>query len=230
MFCGYVSEYRVARDSVRYRALNSVTTFTGNGRWGWFSKVSSLPHLMGTLPRGSPLHERFLFISRPETTYIYYGKATEAYCDAPGVTTVKRNVVGLIVVCAVLLWAVSPIFVGSPGNILTLTVNPSTNSDCPSESACFTLEFQNRGPWPVAIDIVELRFYPSLIGPSVNANYLGAGPDRFLMLMPFTGQTYTFGIRIMGGLRAPDRIYAVLAANVRVLYVSHHMVLHSGKR
>jgi hypothetical protein len=163
-------------------------------------------------------------------TYIYYGKATETYCGAPGVTAVKRNVVGLIVVCAVLLWAVSPIFVGSPDNILTLSVNSSTNSDCPTESACFTLEFQNRGPWPVAIDIVELQFYPSLIGPSVKVNYLGAGPDRFLMLMPFTGQTYTFGIRIMGGLHPPDRIYVILAANVTVLYVSHYVLLHSGKR
>ena len=132
--------------------------------------------------------------------------------------------------CAVLLWAVSPIFVGSPDNILTLSVNSSTSSDCPTESACFTLEFQNRGPWPVAIDIVELQFYPSLIGPSVNVNYLGAGPDRFLMLMPFTGQTYTFGIRIMGGLHPPDRVYVILAANVTVLYVSHYVVLRSGKR
>jgi hypothetical protein len=146
------------------------------------------------------------------------------------VTAVKRNVIGLIVVCAVLLWAVSPIFVGSPENILTLSVSSSTNSDCPTDSACFALEFQNRGPWPVAIDIVELQFYPSLIGPSVNVNYLGAGPGRILMLMPFTGQTYTFGIRIMGGLSPPDRIYVVLAANVTVLYLSHYVVLHSGKR
>jgi hypothetical protein len=148
----------------------------------------------------------------------------------PGVTAVKRNVVGLVVVCAVLLWAVSPIFVGSPDNILTLSVNSSMNIDCPTESACFTLEFQNRGPWPVAIDIVELQFYPSLIGPSVNVNYLGAGPDRFLMLMPFTGQTYPFSIKIMIGFNPPDRIYVVLAANVTVLYVSHYAVLHSGKR
>ncbi len=148
----------------------------------------------------------------------------------PGVTAVKRNVVGLIVVYVVLLWAVSPIFVGSPDNILVLSVNSSTSSDCPTESACFTLEFQNRGPWPVAIDIVDLQFYPSLIGPSVNVNYLGAGPDRFIMLMPFTGQTYAFGIRIMGGLHPPDRIYVVLAANVTVLYVSHYVVLHSGNR
>jgi hypothetical protein len=171
-----------------------------------------------------------LFPCFERTAYIYYGKATETYCHALGVATVKRNVVGLVVVCAVLLWAVSPIFVGSPDHVLMLTVNPSTNSDCPTESACFTLVFQNRGPWPVAIDIVELKFYPSLIGPSVNVNYLGAGPDRFLMLMPFTGQTYAFGIRIMGGLHPPDRIYVVLAANVTVLYVSHYVVLHSGNR
>jgi len=142
----------------------------------------------------------------------------------------KRAVVGLIIVCAVLLWTVSPIFLGSPEHVLTLAVNPSMNSDCPTESACFTLEFRNRGPWPVAIDIIELQFYPSLIGPSVNVNYLGAGPDRFLVLMPFTGQAYTFGIRIMGGLHPPDRIYVVMAGNVTVLYVSHYVVLHSGKR
>jgi hypothetical protein len=89
---------------------------------------------------------------------------------------------------------------------------------------------QNRGAWPVAIDIIELQFYPSLIGPSVNVSYLGTGPDRFVMLMPFTGQTYVFGIKIMGGLNPPDRIHAVLAANITVLYVSHYAVLHSGKR
>lgn len=99
-----------------------------------------------------------------------------------------------------------------------------------AESACFTLELQNPGPWPVAIDIIELQFYPSLIGPSVNVNYLGTGPDRSLMLMPFTEQTYAFRIRIMGGFRPPDRIYAILAANITVLYVPHYVVLHSGKR
>jgi hypothetical protein len=146
------------------------------------------------------------------------------------VTAVKRNVVGLVVVCAALVWAVSPIFVGSADRVLTLTVNPSMNSDCPTGSACFMLGLQNLGPWPVAIDILELQFYPSLIGPSVNVNYLGTGPDRFLMLMPFTGQTYTFGIRIMGGFQPPDRIYVILTANITVLYVSHYAVLHSGKR
>jgi hypothetical protein len=50
------------------------------------------------------------------------------------------------------------------------------------------------------------------------------------MLMPFTGPTYTFGIRIIGGLHPPDRIYVVLPANVTVLYVSHYVVLHSGNR
>lgn len=147
-----------------------------------------------------------------------------------GVMTMKRAVVGLVIVCAVLLWAVPPIFLGSPEHVLTLVVNPSTNSDCPTNSACFTLEFQNRGPWPIAIDIIELKFYPSLIGPSVNVNYSGSGPDKSLMLMPFTGQTYTFSIKIMGGFHPPDRVYVVLAGNVTVLYVSHYVVLHSGKR
>ena len=165
-----------------------------------------------------------------ETAYIYYGKATERYCEAPGETTVNRTTVGLIVACVVLLWVIFPMFIESPESVLALTVNPSTNSNCPTESACFTLELQNRGPWPVAIDIMELQFYPSLIGPSVNVNYLGTGPDKFLMLMPFTGQTYTFSIKIMSGLRPPDRIYVILAANVTVLYAFHHVVLHSGKR
>lgn len=156
--------------------------------------------------------------------------AIKTYSHAQGVVAVKRTVVGLIVVCAVLLWAVSPIFVGSPDHVLALTVSPSTRSDCPDGSACFALELQNRGAWPVAIDIIELQFYPSLIGPSVNVSYLGTGPDRFVMLMPFTGQTYVFGIKIMGGLNPPDRIHAVLAANITVLYVSHYAVLHSGKR
>ena len=142
----------------------------------------------------------------------------------------KRAVVGLMVIGAVLLWAVSPLFLGSPEHVLTLAVSPSTNSDCPTESACFTLELQNRGPWPIAIDIIELKFYPSLIGPSVNVNYSGSGPDKSLMLMPFTGQTYTFSIKIMGGFHPPDRVYVVLAGNVTVLYVSHYVVLHSGKR
>jgi hypothetical protein len=147
-----------------------------------------------------------------------------------GVATVKRTVVGLIVVCAVLLWAVSPIFVGSPDHVLTLTVNPSTDTDCPAGPACFTLQLQNRGPWPIVVDIIELHFYPSLIGPSVNVNYLGTGPDKSLVLMSLTGQTYPFSIKIMSGFNPPDRIYAVLAANVTVLYVSHYVVLHRGRR
>ena len=160
----------------------------------------------------------------------YYGKATETYCDVPGVTTVRRTAVGLIVVCVVLLWAVFPIFIGSPDYVLALTVNSSMSSDCPAESACFTLELRNRAPWPITIDIVELQFYPSLIGPSVNVNWLGPGPEKLLVLMPFTGQTYTFWIKIMGGLRPPDTVYVILTANVTVLYVSHYVVLHSGKR
>ena len=138
--------------------------------------------------------------------------------------------VGLIIVCAVLLWAVPPMFLGSPDHVLTLAVSPSMNSDCPADSACFTLELQNHGPWPIAIDIIELHLYPSLIGPSVSINWLGPELSKNLLLMPFTGHTYIFSIKIMGGLSPPDRVYAILAANATVLYVSHYVVLHSGKR
>jgi hypothetical protein len=169
-------------------------------------------------------------LSCQKTTYIYYGKATEEYRHVPGVTTVKRTVVGLIIVCAILVWAVSPVFLGSPEHIITLTVNPSTNTDCPTDSACFTLEFQNREPWPLAIDMIDLQFYPSLIGPSVSINWLGPAPGKNLLLMPFSGHTYIFWIKIMGGFGPPDKVYAILTANVTVLYVPHYVVLHSGKR
>jgi len=149
--------------------------------------------------------------------------------EAPGVRESKRIMAGLAVVCVVLLWAISPVFIESADYVLTLTANPSTNTDCPIGSACFTLELQNRGPWPVTIDIVELQVYPSLIGPSVNVNWVGPGPDR-LVLIPFTGHSYTFWIKIMGGLNPPDRVYVILTANVTLLYASHHVVLHSGKR
>jgi hypothetical protein len=75
-----------------------------------------------------------------------------------------------------------------------------------------------------------LQLYPSLIGPSVNVNWLGPGPGKVVVLIPFIGNTYTFSIKIMGGLHPPDRVYAILTANITVLYVSHHAVLHSGKR
>jgi len=150
--------------------------------------------------------------------------------DGAGVTTSKKAAVGLIVVCVVLVWAVFPIFIESPDYVLALTVNPSTNSDCPAGSACFTMELGNRGPWPVTIELTELQVYPSLIGPSLNVNWLGSGPGGLLVLIPFTGHTYTFWIKIMGGLRPPDRVYVILTANVTVLYISHYFVLHSGKR
>ena len=148
----------------------------------------------------------------------------------PGVATVRRTTVGLAVICVVLLWVVLPIFIQSPDYVLALTVNPSINGECPAESACFTLELRNRAPWPIAIDIVELQIYPSLIGPSVKVNWLEPGPDKLLLLMPFALHSYTFWIKIMGGLNAPDRVYAILTAKVTVLYMSHYMVLHSGKR
>jgi hypothetical protein len=141
-----------------------------------------------------------------------------------------RTVVGITILFLVLLWAIFPIFIESPDSVLALNVNASRNSDCPAGSACFTMELRNSGPWPVAIEMKDLQVYPSLIGPSVNVNWLGAGPNKFLVLMPFTGQTYTFSINILGGLLPPDRVYVILTANVTVLYVSHHVVLHSGKR
>ena len=82
----------------------------------------------------------------------------------------------------------------------------------------------------MAIDIIELQFYPSLIGPSVSINWLGPDPGKNLTLMPFTGQTYIFWIKIMGGFGPPDKVYAILTANVTVLYVPHYVALHSGKR
>ena len=145
-------------------------------------------------------------------------------------TIPRRAAAGLAVVCAVLLWAIFPVLVGNADYILTLTVNPSMNGDCPAESACFTLELQNRGAWATTLHIVDLQFYPSLIGPSVNVNWLGPGPENLLVLMPFTGHTYTFWIKIMGGLGPPDKVYAILTADVMMLYVSHHVVLNSGKR
>jgi hypothetical protein len=142
----------------------------------------------------------------------------------------SSTVIGSIILIVVLLWAVFPIFIENPDYVLALTVTPSINSDCPTGSACFTLELRNRGPWPVAIDMKELQVYPSLIGPSVNVNWLRAVPSKFLVLMPFTGQTYIFSINTLPGLLPPDRIYVILTANVTVLYVTHYAVLHSGKR
>ena len=141
----------------------------------------------------------------------------------------RRDVVGLIVGCVVLLWALSPIFIASPDHVLTLTIPPSITSDCPARSACFTLQLQNRGPWPVTVHVVELQFYPSLTGPSINVNWLGSGPDDF-SLMPFAGNSYILWIKIMEGLNPPDRVYIVLSTDVTVLYMFHHTVLHSGKR
>ena len=160
----------------------------------------------------------------------YYGKSTVTYYDVPGVTDVRRTMVGLVVLCAVLAWLAFPIFIQSPEYVLALTINPRVSSDCPDGSACFTLELRNRGAWPVVIEIVELQFYPSLIGPSVNVNWLGPAPDKPLVLIPFTGHTYTLWIKIMSGMHPPDRVYTILTANVTVLYVSHYVVLHSGKR
>jgi hypothetical protein len=148
----------------------------------------------------------------------------------PSVTAERKTAIYAIVVGVALLWAIFPVFIGSADYVLALTVNPSTNSDCPAGSACFTLELRNRGPWPITLDITELQFYPSLIGPSVNVNWLGSGPEKFLILLPFTGHTYTFWIKIMGGLGPPDKVYVILTANITVLYVSHYAVLHSGKR
>jgi hypothetical protein len=150
--------------------------------------------------------------------------------DAAGVAASRRIVVGLIILCAFLAWAISPAFIASPDWILVLTVNRATNSSCPANSACFTVELRNRGPWPIVIEIVELQFYPSMIGPSVNVNWVGSGPGKSLVLLPFTGNTYTFSLGLLGGLGGPERIYAILKANIVLLYLSRDVVVHSGKR
>jgi hypothetical protein len=80
------------------------------------------------------------------------------------------------------------------------------------------------------IEIVELQFYPSMIGPSVNVKWVGSGPGKNIALLPFTGDTYTFSLGLLGGLGGPERIYAIMKANIVLLYVSHNVILHSGKR
>ena len=150
--------------------------------------------------------------------------------DTSGAATSRRIVVGLIILCAFLAWAIPPAFIASPDWILVLTVNRATNNSCPTNSACFTVELGNRGPWPVAIEIVELQFYPSMIGPSVNVKWIGPGPGKNLVLWPFTANTYTFSLGLLGGLGGPEVIYAILKANIVLLYVSRDVVLHSGKR
>jgi hypothetical protein len=152
------------------------------------------------------------------------------YRNLPGAVTVRRTAVGLVVICIIFLWAVFPIFIRSSDFVLVLTVNPSVNTECVTESACYKLQLENRGLWPVAIDIAELQVYPSLTGPSLNVNWLGPAPDKLLLLVPFTGLSCTFSIKIMGGLQPPDTVYAILTANVTVLFVTRQAVLHSGKR
>jgi hypothetical protein len=149
---------------------------------------------------------------------------------AAGVVASKRIVVGLIILSAFLAWVIPPAFIESPDWILVLTVNPATNSDCPTSSACFTLELRNHGPWPIVVEIVELQFYPSKIGPSVNVKWVGPGPGKNLVLLPFTGNTYTFSLGLLGGFSGPERIYAIMKADIVVLYMSRDVVLHSGKR
>ena len=152
------------------------------------------------------------------------------YRNLLGAATVRKTAVGLFVICILFLWAVFPIFIRSSDFVLVLTVKPSVDTECVTESACYKLQLENRGLWPVAIDILELQIYPSLIGPSVNVNWLGPVPGELLLLVPFAGLSYTFSIKIMGGLQPPDTVYVILSANVTILYVTQHAVLHSGKR
>lgn len=147
-----------------------------------------------------------------------------------GVIASRRTTIGLVVLCALILWAILPVFMQGPDWILVLTVNSSTNDNCPAGSACFTLELRNRGLWPISIEITELQFYPSLTGPVLSVKWVGPSPEKSLVLMPFTGSTYTFSLGLLGGLGGPDRIYAIMRANVVVLYVFRHVVVHSGKR
>jgi hypothetical protein len=152
------------------------------------------------------------------------------YHDLPGATASKRTAIGVIVLSALLLWAILPAFIESTDWILVLTANPSMSSDCPTGSACFTLELRNHGPWPLTIEITELQFYPSLAGPSLEVKWVGLGPEARLVLMPFAGNTYTFSLGLLGGFGGPERIYVIMKANIVVLYESHEVVLHSGKR
>jgi hypothetical protein len=134
------------------------------------------------------------------------------------------------VLSALLLWAILPAFIESANWVLVLTVNPSTSSDCPTGSACFTLELRNHGPWPLTIEITELQFYPSLVGPSLEVKWVGLGPGAHLVLMPFAGNTYTFSLGLLGGFGGPETIYVIMKAGIVVLYESREVVLHSGKR
>ena len=145
-------------------------------------------------------------------------------------TVKKAAIAGLMIVSLTAVWAVLPLFIESPDRVLVLTVTPSVYSACPTGSACFTLELRNLGPWPIIVDVIEWRFYPALIGPSVDVKWLGRMPDRRLTLMPFTAQTYEFGLGILAGLSPPERIYVTLAGYVTILYETQYVVLHSGKR
>jgi len=142
----------------------------------------------------------------------------------------KATIAGLMIVSLTVLWAVLPFFVESPDRVLVLTVTHSEYPACPTGSACFTLELRNLGPWPVTVDIIELRFYPALIGPSVDVKWLGRMPERRLTLMPLTALTYEFRLTIIAGLSPPERIYVTLAGYVTILYETQYAVLHSGKR
>ena len=153
-----------------------------------------------------------------------------AYHDSPGATASKRTAVGVIVLSALLLWTILPAFTETTDRILVLTVNPNTSNACPTGSACFTLEVRNHGPWPITIEITDLQFYPSLIGPSLEVKWVGLRPETGFVLMPFAGNTYIFSLGLLGGFGGPETIYVVMKANIIVLYESHEVVLHSGKR
>jgi hypothetical protein len=131
---------------------------------------------------------------------------------------------------ALFLWTILPVFIGNTDWVLALTVNPSLNDDCPTGSACFTFELRNRGLWPITIEITELQFYPSLVGPSLEVKWVGLAPETHLVLMPFAGSTHTFSLGLLGGFVGPETIYVIMKANIVVLYESHDVVLHSGKR
>jgi len=142
----------------------------------------------------------------------------------------KAAVAGLIIMCMTALWVVVPLFIGSADHVLALSVTRNAYPTCPTGSACFTLELRNLGPWPITVDIIEWRFYPALIGPSVDVKWLARMPERQLTLMPFTALTYGFRLTIMAGLSPPERIYVTLAGYVTVLYRTLYVVLHSEKR
>ena len=145
------------------------------------------------------------------------------------VTAVRKVAIGLAL-CVALLWATAPIFIQNPNYVLAMTVNSNTTDECNAGAACYEVRFLNRGLWPIAVDIIKIEIYPSLIGPSITVEWQNQAPEGHLMLTPFAEQSYAFSIRIMGGMHPPETIYVIATADVTILYVLHRTVMHTGER